>query len=73
MVKNMVILGITRKHSNHQTGVKSATYTLTNDSPIWDEVITLSKYTLIPTKIIAKRNALRSKPSNDLKISISKE
>ena len=70
MVKNLVDLGIIWKDSNHQTGVKSATYTLTNDSPVWDEVIALPKYTLIPSKIIAKRNALRSKPSNDLKMYI---
>ena len=68
MVKTLADLGIIRKDSNHQTGVKSATYTLTNDSAVWDEVIALPKYTLIPTKIIARRNALRSNPSNDLKM-----
>src|ERR1017187_5086275 len=68
MIKNLVKLDIIKKVRDHEIGVKSATYTLTVEAPVWEAVIALPQYTLIPLKIISKRNELRLNPGNDLKM-----
>ena len=68
MLKNLVNLKVIKKVRNHQVGVKSSAYTIVNKNTDWEEIIAESKYTLIPSKIIEKRNALRSNPSNNLKM-----
>jgi hypothetical protein len=67
MITTLVKLGIIRKVSSHANGIKSASYSLSAKTPVWDSITALQKYSSIPSKIIARRNALRGNLSNDLK------